>query len=135
MKPALKWWLALGVVVVFFAGVATGLFAGAWHARRMFAGGHSAHFHQRMRNHLQRELHLSPEQSAQVAPILDRMAQELDAIREETRARVTATMSQSHQEMLPLLAPEQQKKLNEMRERHRRMLRMGGDPPPPPNEP
>ncbi len=134
MTRALKWWLALGVIVVFFAGVATGLFAGAWHARRTFIGGHSAHFHQRMRNHLQRELQLTSEQSEQVGPILDRMTQQLDAIREETGRRVGVTMSQSHDEMLPLLTPEQQKKLNEMRERHRRMQRMHGDAPPPPDE-
>ena len=131
MTRGLKWWLALGVVVVFFAGVATGLFAGAWHARRVFFGGHSAQFHQRMRNHLQRELQLTPEQSEKVGPILERMTQQLDAIREETRHRVAATMGQSHDEMIPLLTPEQQQKLNEMRERHRRMLPMGDDPPPP----
>ena len=130
MTRALKWWLVFGVVVVFFAGVASGLFAGAWHARRVFIGGHSARFHQRMREHLQRELKLTPEQTEKVGPILDRTAQQLDTIREETGRRVTETINQSHDEMLPLLTPEQQEKLKEMRERHRRMLRRGGGPPP-----
>ena len=132
MTRGLKWWLALGFVVVFCAGVATGIFAGAWHARHILFNGRSSHVHQRMRDHLQRELHLTTEQSEQVGPILDRMSQELEKIRDETGRRVSATMNQSHDELIPLLNPEQQEKLNQMRERHQRAMRMHGDQPPPP---
>ena len=136
MTRKLKWWLGFGFVVVFLAGFASGILAGALHVRAVFLGGHGAHFHQRMRDHFQHELHLTAEQSAQVAPILDRMTQELDTIREETGRRVAQTMNQSHDEMIPLLTPEQQKKLDEMRERHRHFLRgqHPGQPPPPPDE-
>lgn len=134
MTRGLKWRLTIGVVVVFFAGMATGLFAGAWHARQLFAGRHNPHLHQRMREHLKRELQLTPEQTEQVGPILDRMSQELEAIRRETGRQVSETMSRSHNDLLPLLKPEQREKLERMRQRHRRLLRMRGDLPPSPNE-
>ena len=125
---ALKWWLALVLVFVFFAGVATGLFAGAWHARHMFFLRHDEHFHNRMREHLKRELRLTSEQEGKVAPILDSLSARLDQIRNETEKRVTETMAQSHDEIVPFLTPEQRAKLEELHRRHQHILRLhGGD--------
>ena len=126
MTRALKWRLVIGLVIVFLAGMATGLFAGAWHARNVVTGRHSAHFHHRMEKRLTRELNLTPEQARQAAPILDRLSQELETIREETSQRVRQTMNQSHSEMVPLLTPEQREKLEKMKARHHRILRKRG---------
>jgi Spy/CpxP family protein refolding chaperone len=125
-----KWWLVLVLVFVFFAGAAAGLFAGAWHARHIFFGRHGGHFHDRMREHLKRELSLTPEQDTKVGPILDGISNRLDEIRKETDKRVAETMTQAHDEIVPFLTPEQREKLEKMRQRHRRMLRMHGGPPP-----
>ncbi len=138
MMKAWKWWLALALLFVFFAGAATGLFAGAWHARHIFFIRHGEHFHDRMRDHLKRELGLTPEQNEKVAPILDRLSNRLEEIRTETDKKVAETMTQSHQEIVPFLTPEQRAKMEKMRERHQRMLRMRGSFPPhdsPPSSP
>ena len=131
MTKRLKWWMAAALVVVFLAGIATGLFAGAMHARHVFAGRHGGFIGQRMREHLRRELQLTPEQYEKIAPILDQTSTRLDAIREETGRRVGEAMNDSHQQIIPLLTPEQREKLDRMRERHRSILRMRGAMPPP----
>ena len=130
MMKGWKWRLAVALVVVFLAGLATGLFAGAWHARFVFVGRHSGPADGRMRAHLEHELRLTPEQSAQISPIIDRTTAQLETIRKETSQRVAATFSQAHQEMIPYLTPEQQKRLEEMAQRHRHMLHSHGLPPP-----
>jgi len=131
----LKWRLAIVLAIVFSAGMATGLFAGARHARQIFAGKHqTAQFEGRMRDHFKRQLELTPEQYEKVAPILDEMGKKLAVIREETGTRVTETMQQSHAELAPLLTEAQRAKLEEMKKRHRHILRVRGDrgdrPPP-----
>jgi Spy/CpxP family protein refolding chaperone len=136
MSGRLKLWLALAFVVVFLAGAALGVFAGAMHARQIFLGRHGGFVAHRMHEHLRRELNLTPEQYEKVTPILDQMDQRLETIRSETGQRITEAMNQSHTEIVPLLTPEQREKLEQMRERHRRIMRMHGDmPPPPPGRP
>lgn len=70
MTRALKLRIALGLLLVFFAGVATGIFAGAFHAHSAFAGRHSGMMGERMRERLQRQLDLTPEQLAKVKSYL-----------------------------------------------------------------
>jgi len=135
MTQAVKWWIAIALVVVFMAGVATGLLAGARHARHLFFARHSAHFGPRMEHHLKRQLGLTPEQSEKVAPILERMSSQLAEIREETGRRVAQTMGESHREIAPILTPEQRAKLDKMKERHRRILQRRGDLPSHPHGP
>lgn len=133
MSAALKWRLAILLVIVFFAGLATGLFAGARHARDMFFVRHSAHMGERMREHLKRELKLTPEQFEKVAPILDDLSAKLEAIRNDTSTRVTDTMQQAHSDLAPLLTPEQREKLQQMKKRHQRMIRARGEGHPHPH--
>src|SRR3954469_9636916 len=115
MTSALKWRIALGLILVFLAGVGTGLFAGAWHARHAFVMHHGEMADKMMREHLQRHLNLTPEQLAQVGPILDETSQRLRTIRTETTARVSEVMEDSHRRMGPYLTPEQQAKIEKMK--------------------
>ena len=123
MTRALKWWFALALVVVFCAGLGTGLFAGARHQKRIVYKHHGPMMGERMREHLRRELDLTPEQAAQVGPIVDRVATQLDAIRQETQQRISETMNASHEEIAPLLNPEQRERLTYIRDRHIRMMK------------
>jgi hypothetical protein len=135
MTPSLKGRIAVGLVLVFLAGVATGIFAGAWHARHVFVFRHGEMVGDRMREHLKRELGLTPEQLVLVEPILNQTAERLHAIRTETTQRVTEAMEESHRQLLPHLTPEQQAKIEKMKERHLRMLHHHGErPEPPPDE-
>src|SRR4051812_27944947 len=110
MTTRFKLWLAVAVMFVFLAGIAIGLFAGAMHARHVFFGRHAGFMGERMREHLRRELRLTPEQYEKIAPIMDQTSAQLEAIRDETGRRVAETMSQSHTQIVPLLNPEQREK-------------------------
>ena len=131
MTRSLKWQIALALVFVFLAGVATGVFGTVHHIRFMMFEHHSGRIRERMTEHLQRELRLTPQQLEQVHPIIERCADRLDAIRVETSRRVADTMKQSHDEIAPQLTAEQKTKLDRMEQHHRRMLHMHGPPPPP----
>ena len=104
MTRALKWRIAIGLLLVFVAGAATGVFAGAWHARSVVQGAprrddgraHARTHHAASRPHARAT-------ARQVDPILDRAAAELHAIRAETGQRVAETMRRSHQEIAPHL--------------------------------
>ncbi len=135
MTRALQWRIALGLVLVFLAGAATGLFAGAWHARRAFSERHGRMMGERMRTHLEEALDLTPAQLQEVDPILRDMTQRLQTIRAETGQRVAQTMEESHRELARHLTPEQMEKLEEMRKRHERKplrRRAARHRPPPP---
>ena len=135
MTKRQKLWLILAFVVVFLAGGAAGLFGGAAYARHVFFGKHSGFIAHRMHEHLRRELQLTPEQNEKITPILNQLDERMQVIRDETGRKVRDAMNQSHNEIVPLLTPEQQTKLEKIREHHRHVLRLhGGGPPPPPPE-
>lgn len=120
MTKEWKWRLTLGLVIVFLAGLAIGLFAGAFHARRVFVARHGPLMAGHMREHLRHELHLSPDQFEKIAPMIDRSAEQLEEIRRVTSGRVEETMDESRREIAPLLTAEQRERLERMREKQRR---------------
>ena len=136
MNSALKWKLAFAFLLVFIAGLTTGGLLSTHHIKRHFLGPpHSGDVPGRMREHLERELDLTPEQSAKIAPIVDATSAKLEAIRIETAERVRKVMEESKQEIAPQLTPEQQKKLQELKEKHIKILRHHGFVPHPPDSP
>lgn len=133
MSSSLKWRIAIGLLLVFVAGVATGVFAGAWHAHQAFAAGDGPRLAGRMRQRLARDLNLTPEQLQQVGPILDDTAKRLQEIRAESGRRVSDTLKQSHEQLASHLTPEQRQQLHEIEQQHRRGgWRWRHGPPPPP---
>ncbi len=115
MTSEIKWRLTVGFALVFLAGIAIGLFVGAAHAHRAFLGRHSHPLTERMRNRLQADLQLTPEQMQKISPILARTAQQLEDIRTDTGLRVSETLRQAHEEMASYLSLEQRKKLETSR--------------------
>ena len=130
MNARLKWTLAVAFLAVFAAGAMTGGFVGAHYAKEhrkkrvMVMSPHEGAVAERMRDHLRRELELTPEQAEKVVPIIDEASAKLQTIRTETASRVRSTMEEAGREMTPHLTPEQQKKLEQLREKHRGRLRM-----------
>jgi hypothetical protein len=89
MMRKLQWRIVLALTLAFVAGAATGLFGGAWQARRTFDERHGRMMADRMRERMQHQLDLTPEQMALVDPVLNKTAQRLRVIREETGERVS----------------------------------------------
>lgn len=131
MTVSLKWRIAIGLLLVFAAGIATGVFAGAWHAHRVFAERHGPGMRERMRDRLVHDLNLTPEQMKTVGPILDDTARRLQEIRAESGQRVSETLRESHEQLAAHLTPEQRDELREIEQQHRRMWRWRRGPRPP----
>ena len=128
MTRALKWGLVAGVLMVFIAGAATGMFVGARRAHDVLAFKNHPHMGERMRQHLTRELELTPEQIEKLSPIVDETSQRLQQIRAESGRRVADTMKEAHDAMAPHLTPEQRERLKTMKSRHKKFLRQRGSP-------
>jgi Spy/CpxP family protein refolding chaperone len=116
MNTALKWKLALGFVLAFLAGSATGGFfvANQAHHRRMDFAQHRHSLAERMRSRMQAELNLTPEQIAKTAPIFDRSVNELEKIRAETGERVHEVIAETNRALAPELTDAQRAKLDEL---------------------
>jgi DNA anti-recombination protein RmuC len=144
MNGALKWKLIAGFLLVFVAGGVTGGFVAAKTIRQhLFATSHHEIAAQRMRDRLQAELDLTPEQLKKITPVVDKAAAQLEAIRKDTARRFRDTFADTHRQIAADLTPEQRTKLEQMRERHRKFIhhhhrrdgRMHPPPPPPADEP
>lgn len=138
MSAGLKWKLAVGFLLVFLAGIATGSFAWKWH-KRSWGPPQSGALAQRINERLRYQLELTPEQAAKIAPIIEESAKKLETIRLESARRVHQTLTETHVQISPNLTPEQRKKLAAIEERHRkrqgRHHAFSGPPPPPEDSP
>jgi|SRR5438874_8729724 len=126
MNSALKWKLVAGFLLVFLAGGATGVFISAATAH-YFIGTHGHGFAaQAMKSRLQWQLRLTEEQMAKVSPIIEKTGAKLEEIRGDTGRHVRETIAEAHREIAPILTPEQQQRLKQMEERHRRWFHHHG---------
>jgi Spy/CpxP family protein refolding chaperone len=130
MTAKLKWLLALALVVVFAAGIATGVFADAWRAKHQKVvtikdhdGGAPPRLTERMTRRFERELNLTPQQVEQMRPVFEETARKLSQIRQETGERVQATLTESHEQMAQFLTPEQREQLKQMKPRLRHRMK------------
>jgi Spy/CpxP family protein refolding chaperone len=126
MNSALKWKLIAGFLLVFMAGGATGVFVTMAIGHHMFGPHASGFAAQAMKNRLQWHLKLTDEQMTKISPIIDKTGAQLEQIRENTGQRVRQTIAEAHREIMPLLTPEQQQRLRQMQERHRRWMQHRG---------
>jgi len=98
----------------------TGALVGASHARHVFFQAQPSMLSERMRRHLQVQLHLTKEQVAQISPIIDKAAAQLGEIHRTTGERVRDTIADEHRAIAPYLSDEQRAKLKEIEKRPHR---------------
>ncbi len=99
--------------------------AAALQARPHEDGGHGRH----MRGHkmgfkmerLTKDLDLTPQQQAQVDPIVEQVKPQIKAIHEDAMKKSQAVMEESMAKIRPLLTPEQVAKLDKMKAAHEKM--------------
>jgi len=121
MNGALKWKLVAGFVLVFIAGGIAGAALGGWYTRHLVFESHRpGRMGDKMKEHLRRELRLTPEQTAKISPIIDKATAQLREMRRDTRRRVHEIMMGVHNEISVNLTAEQRQKLQQIEERHRR---------------
>jgi hypothetical protein len=132
MSSSLRWKLVIAFLLVFLAGAASGFFGGLHRAHWMFARHRAGSLAEHLKQHLRAELQLSPQQVDEISPIVNRASSQLEAKREQTAREVRTIFEQMHNGIAPLLTPEQRRRLEEMEQRHRRLMHRHGFVPPPP---
>ena len=71
--------------------------------------------------HMSKTLNLTPEQETKVKPIVDQTRPQLVAIHQEAMQKARGVMDNAMSQIRPLLAPEQQKKLDDLKKAHEDM--------------
>ncbi len=72
--------------------------------------------------HLTKELDLTPDQQAKVAPIVDQAKPQIQAIHQEAMEKTRAVMENATAQIRPLLTPEQQVKFDAVKKAHEDMM-------------
>ncbi len=72
--------------------------------------------------HLTKDLDLTPQQQAQVAPIIEQAKPQMIAIHQEAMQKARAVMENAGAQIRPLLNPEQQQKFDALKKAHEDML-------------
>jgi Spy/CpxP family protein refolding chaperone len=73
--------------------------------------------------HLQSRLSLTPEQTAQIKPLVEQTASDIDAIREATTKQISDRIEEAHSKTATFLTPEQKAKLDQMAAERRKRMR------------
>ena len=84
-------------------------------------GGHGWHGHRNVLEHMTETLNLTPDQKAKVQPILDQAKPQIIAIHQEAMQKMKAVMDDTTSKIRPLLKPDQQQKLDNIRQAHENM--------------
>jgi Spy/CpxP family protein refolding chaperone len=86
-------------------------------------GGRHGFMHKGMAlEHLTKDLDLTPEQQAKVAPIVDQARPQIMAIHQEAMEKTRAVMENAATQIRPLLTPQQQQKFDALKKAHEDML-------------
>lgn len=84
-------------------------------------GGRGWHGHRNVLEHMTETLNLTPDQKAKVQPILDQAKPQVIAIHQEAMQKMKAVMDDTTSKIRPLLKPDQQQKLDNIRQAHENM--------------
>jgi Spy/CpxP family protein refolding chaperone len=91
-------------------------------------GGHGWHGgHRNMLDHMTETLNLTPDQKAKIQPILDQAKPQVIAIHQEAMQKMKAVMDDTTSKIRPLLKPDQQQKLDNIRQAHENMRKAAKD--------
>lgn len=126
------------VLLIFLSGLLTGAFLAPSIGRRFLRPPPPGEMSRHMLARMQSRLNLTPEQKEQVKPLVEAAANDIDAIRKETTARVSDRIAQNIAAINALLTPDQQRELEKMEAERKAHMHHGepfGPPPPPPPPP
>lgn len=84
-------------------------------------GGHGGMGGGNPMEHLKKELDLTPEQQAKVQPIVAQAKPQIQAIHQEAMQKTKAVMDNTMAQIRPLLTPQQQQKLDAIKQAHEKM--------------
>ena len=122
--------------VVFVVGILVGLAGGAWGLRYFWHHGPFNPGH--ILSHMDRQLHLTADQKARIAALLQEESVKMKFLRDEASKQFEVLRQEGAQKIRALLDPQQQVKFDEMKKRfekhHPPGLPPDGPGQPPPDE-
>jgi Spy/CpxP family protein refolding chaperone len=130
---------ALLIAGALLAGMVLGIAgdrAWLWHTRQL-APRHAPRLGMLV-EHLDRELHFTPQQKQAVTQVIDSHRKRIEAISASVRPQMRAELDATNAEIEKLLTPEQRAKFQQLQQRHINRRRQRGaerglPPPPPPD--
>ena len=119
------WKVVLYATLIFVAGLSIGILARPFVLRTFLRAPTPAEMSSHILARLQFRLSLTPEQTAQIKPLVERTSSDIDAIREATTKQVADRIAETDSKIAPFLTPEQKAKLDQMQADHRERMRHG----------
>ena len=123
MTKARSWKVVLYATLIFVAGLFTGVLAGPHLFRTFLRPPTPAEMSRHILGRLQSRLSLTPAQTAQIKPLIEQTASDIDAIREATTKQISDRIAEAHSKTATFLTPEQKAKLDQMAAERRERMR------------
>jgi hypothetical protein len=126
MTNARSWKVILYATLIFVAGLFIGSLAGPRILLKFLRPPTPAEMSSHILARLQSRLSLTPEQTAQVKPVVEHTASEIDAIRKATTKQISDRIGESNSKIAAFITPEQKAKLDQMEAERREHMRHNG---------
>jgi Spy/CpxP family protein refolding chaperone len=126
MTRSRSWKVILYATLIFVAGLFIGALAGPHVLRTFLRPPTPAEMSRHILARLQSRLSLTPEQTAQIKPLVEQTASEIDAIREATTKQISDRIAEANSKTATFLTPEQKAKLDQMAAERRERMRHEG---------
>jgi Spy/CpxP family protein refolding chaperone len=118
-----SWKVVLYATLIFVAGLFIGVLAGPLVLRTFLRPPTPAEMSSHILARLQSRLSLTPEQTAQIKPLVELTASDIEAIRVATTKQISDRIAESNSKVATFLTPEQNAKLNQMEAERRERMR------------
>jgi Spy/CpxP family protein refolding chaperone len=125
MTKARSWKVVLYATLIFVAGLFIGLLASPHVLRTFLRPPTPAEMSRHILARLQSRLSLTPEQTAQIKPLIEQTASDIDAIRSATTKQVSDRIAETNSKIATFITPEQKVKLDQMEAERREHIRHG----------
>jgi Spy/CpxP family protein refolding chaperone len=120
-----SWKVVLYAALIFVAGLFIGVLAGPHVLRTFLHPPTPAEMSRHILARMQSRLALTPEQTAQIKPLVELTASDIDAIRAATTKQVSDRIAETNSKIATFLTPEQKVKLDQMEAERREHMRHG----------
>jgi Spy/CpxP family protein refolding chaperone len=123
MTKARSWKVILYAALIFLAGLFIGMLAGPYVQRTFVRPPTPPEMSRHILARLQSRLSLTPEQTAQIKPLMEQTASDIDAIRLATTKQVSDRIAETNSKIATFITPEQKAKLDQMEAERREHVR------------
>jgi Spy/CpxP family protein refolding chaperone len=123
MTKSPSWKVVLYATLIFVAGLCIGVLADPLVQRTFLRPPTPAEMSRHILARLQRRLSLTPEQTAQIKPLVEQTSSDVEAIRLATTKQVSDRIAETNSKIAVFLTPEQKAKLDQMEAERREHTR------------